>query len=123
MDENLQQSEVSVIPAETAPVKRKFPKKKLKAILPAAIIILCAVAAIIINTNRPINRFDHALKAGEYDVASAIYEQNSSDEKFVAKTIEKVSSLYLTKTIYSVLLCLIFIFWQKEYLFWIKIML
>lgn len=93
MDENLQQSEVSIIPTETTPAKGQFPKKKLKAIFPAAIIILCAVAAIIINANRPINRFDHALKAGEYGVASAIYEQNSSDEKFVAKTIEKVSSL------------------------------
>ena len=87
MDENLQQSEVSIIPTETTPAKGQFPKKKLKAIFPAAIIILCAVAAIIINANRPINRFDHALKAGEYGVASAIYEQNSSDEKFVAKTM------------------------------------
>ena len=32
----------------------------------------------------------------------------------IISNIEKVSSLYLTKTIYSVLLCLIFIFWQKE---------
>ena len=93
MDENLQKSEVSIIPAETTPAKGQFPKKKLKAILPAAIIILCAVAAIIINANRPINRFDHALKTGEYDTALAIYKQNNSDERFVAKTIEKVSSL------------------------------
>ena len=57
MDENLQQSEVSIIPTETTPAKGQFPKKKLKAIFPAAIIILCAVAAIIINANRPINRF------------------------------------------------------------------
>ena len=35
----------------------------------------------------------------------------------IISNIEKVSSLYLTKTIYSVLLCLIFIFWQKEYPF------
>lgn len=31
--------------------------------------------------------------------------------------IERVSALYLTKTVYSVLLCLIFIFWQKSYPF------
>lgn len=93
MDENLQQSEVSIIPAETASAKGAFPKKELTAILSAAIIVLCAVAAIIVNANRPINRFNHALKAEEYDVALAIYEQNSSDEKFAAKAIEKVSSL------------------------------
>lgn len=93
MDENLQQSEVSIIPAETASAKGAFPKKKLTAILSAAIIVLCAVAAIIVNANRPINRFDHALKAGEYDVAAAIYTQNSSDEKFTVKSAEKVSAL------------------------------
>lgn len=63
------------------------------AIISAVIVVLCIVAAIIINANRPINRFDHALKTGEYDTASAIYKQNSSDERFVARTIEKVSSL------------------------------
>lgn len=93
MDENLQQGEVSIIPAETVSAKGAFPKKKLTAILSAAIIALCAVAAIIVNANRPINRFDHALKAGEYDVAAAIYKQNSSDEKFTVKSAEKVSAL------------------------------
>ena len=93
MEENIQQNETSIIPVEIIPAKKPFSKKTLTAIFSAVIIVLCIAAAIIINANRPINRFDRALKAGEYDVASAIYEQNSSDEKFVAKTIEKVSSL------------------------------
>lgn len=93
MEENIQQNETSIIPVEIIPAKKPFPKKTLTAIISAVVVVLCIATAIIINTNRPINRFDHALKAGEYDVASAIYEQNSSDEKFVAKTIEKVSSL------------------------------
>ena len=35
----------------------------------------------------------------------------------IISNIERVSALYLTKTIYSILLCLIFIFWQKHYPF------
>lgn len=93
MEENIQQNETSIIPVEITPAKKPFPKKTLTAIISAVVVVLCIVAVIIINANRPINRFDHALKAGEYDTASAIYEQNSSDEKFAAKAIEKVSSL------------------------------
>lgn len=40
-----------------------------------------------------------------------------SEGRTIISNIEKVSALYLTKTIYSVLLCLIFIFLQKEYPF------
>lgn len=93
MEENIQQNKASCLPIETVPARKVFSKKKLTVILSAVIIVLCVVAATIINANRPINRFEHALKAGEYDVALAIYEQNNSDEKFVAKTIEKVSAL------------------------------
>lgn len=93
MEENIQQNETPIIPVEIIPAKKPFPKKTLAAIISAVVVVLCIATAIIINANMPINRFNHALKAGEYDVASAIYEQNSSDEKFVAKTIEKVSSL------------------------------
>ena len=35
----------------------------------------------------------------------------------IISNIERVSALYLTKTVYSILLCLIFIFWQKSYPF------
>lgn len=40
-----------------------------------------------------------------------------SEGRTIISNIEKVSALYLTKTVYSILLCLIFIFWQKEYPF------
>lgn len=40
-----------------------------------------------------------------------------SEGRTIISNIEKVSALYLTKTIYSILLCLIFIFLQKPYPF------
>lgn len=40
-----------------------------------------------------------------------------SEGRMIITNIEKVSSLYLTKTIYSVLLCVIFILWQRTYPF------
>ncbi len=40
-----------------------------------------------------------------------------SEGRMIITNIEKVSSLYLTKTIYSVLLCVLFIFWQRSYPF------
>lgn len=40
-----------------------------------------------------------------------------SEGRTIISNIERVSSLYLTKTIYSVLLCLIFIFLQRAYPF------
>lgn len=40
-----------------------------------------------------------------------------SEGRMIITNIEKVSSLYLTKTIYSVLLCVIFIFWERSYPF------
>lgn len=93
MEENLQQSDVSIVSVETAPAKKLFPKNKLIAIISIAIVVLCIAAAIIINANRPINRFDHALKAGEYDVAAAIYKQNNSDEKFLERSAKRVGAI------------------------------
>lgn len=40
-----------------------------------------------------------------------------SEGRTIISNIEKVSALYLTKTIYSILLCVIFIFMQKSYPF------
>lgn len=40
-----------------------------------------------------------------------------SEGRMIITNIEKVSSLYLTKTIYSILLCVLFILWQRSYPF------
>ena len=83
MEENIQQNETPIIPVEIIPAKKPFPKKTLAAIISAVVVVLCIATVIIVNANRPINRLEHALKAGEYDVASAIYCESKNCRLFV----------------------------------------
>ena len=80
---NEQQNELSVPPAGNTPkeISQKTRKFLMVSIGVVVIAVLCIVAAVV-NTNKPINRFKSALKHGEYEVAEALYKQNTSDSIF-----------------------------------------